>query len=216
MYVKDCMSKNIITVTKEVKISQALDIFASNNFHRLPVIDKHNHLIGLLTESTIQSHTPSKATSLSIHELNYLLSKTSVESIMIKDVITIKPDRLLEEAAELMMNKNISCLPVIDDEELLVGIITQRDIFAAFVDLLGYHDEGSRIVIEIEKDEVGVLAKVAKILADNDISIFHLAVYRKDKVLVVIRVSDVKGHKVAKLLESNGYKITDVLINHNN
>ena len=215
MYVKDRMSKNIITITKEVKISQALDIFASNNFHRLPVIDKNNHLIGLLTESTIQSHTPSKATSLSIHELNYLLSKTSVESIMIKDVITIKPECLLEEAAELMMERNISCLPVIDDNELLVGIITQRDIFAAFVDLLGYHDEGSRIVIEIKKDEVGILAKIATILATNNISIFHLAVYRKEKVLVVIRVSDIRGHYVAQLLENNGYKITDVLINQN-
>ncbi|MDD3925013.1 MAG: CBS domain-containing protein [Erysipelotrichaceae bacterium] len=213
MYVKDRMKTNIVSITKDVTISQALDIFATNDFHRLPVIDKHNHLIGLITEGVIQAHTPSKATSLSIHELNYLLSKTSVDMIMIKDVIVIKPDCLLEEAAEKMMENDISCLPVIDDENSLVGIITQKDIFTAFVDLLGYHDIGSRIVIKVDHDEVGVLAKIAKIMADNHISISHLAVYRNKTVDVVMRVDQLDGKKVVDILQKNGYEVTDVIVN---
>ncbi len=210
MYVKDRMKTDIISISKEIKISQALDIFASNDFHRLPVVDNNSRLIGLITEGVIKAHTPSKATSLSIHELNYLLSKTSVESIMITDVITINPDCLLEEAAELMMKNDIGCLPVTIDNNKLVGIITQKDIFAAFVDLLGYHDSGSRIVIKIDQDEIGVLAKIAKIMADNNISISHLAVYRKSQVHVVMRVDMMDGQYVANLLTANGYLVVDI------
>ncbi|MEA5018263.1 MAG: CBS domain-containing protein [Erysipelotrichaceae bacterium] len=210
MYVKDRMKTDIISISKEIKISQALDIFATNDFHRLPVVDNNNRLIGLITEGVIKAHTPSKATSLSIHELNYLLSKTSVEAIMITDVITIKPECLLEEAAELMMRNDIGCLPVTIDNNKLVGIITQKDIFAAFVDLLGYHDSGSRIVIKIDQDEIGVLAKIAKIMADNNISISHLAVYRKSLVHVVMRVDMMDGKHVANLLSANGYVVVDI------
>ncbi|MEA5027196.1 Inosine-5'-monophosphate dehydrogenase [bioreactor metagenome] len=213
MYVRDRMSKNIVTVAKDVKITQVLDIFASNNFHRLPIVDAQGKLIGLITEGTIQANTPSKATSLSIHELNYLLSKTTVESIMIKKVIIITPDRLLEEAAEVMMKHDISCLPVVEADNHLVGIITQKDVFAAFVDLLGYHDIGSRIVIEIAEDKVGLLAKIAHILAEAGVSISHLVVYRKATVDVVIRVANLDGDKIAKLLTDHGYKVVNVLVN---
>lgn len=216
MYVKDRMSKNIVTVSKDLKINQVLDIFESNDFHRLPVVDEKGFLIGLITEDTIQSHTPSKATSLSIHELNYLLSKTTVESIMIKKVVTIKPNCLLEQAAELMMHKDVSCLPVVSDDNRLLGIITQKDVLASFVDLLGYHDVGSRIVIAIDQDKVGLLAEIASILAKENVSISHLVVYRSDTVDVVIRVSDLDGQKVGKLLTEHGYQVVDILINKGN
>ena len=112
MYVKDIMVTSITTTSKDTSVSKALDIMQSNNFHRLPVVDDNNYLIGLLTESIIAKNTPNDASSLSIYELNYLLNKLKVEDVMIKEVHTIHPDSLLEEAAVKLRSHDIGCLPV--------------------------------------------------------------------------------------------------------
>lgn len=212
MYVKNRMAKNPITITADTTISETLDLFKDNDFHRLPVVNRDNKLIGLISEELIQANTPSKATSLSIHELNYLLSKTTVESIMLKDVPTCDPDMLLEDAADLMRRRSVSCLPVIKNDKV-VGIITQKDIFAAFIDLMGTHEKGARVVVEIAEDRPGIMADIATILGDEKINISHLAVYYDDAISIVIRVQFEKGEKAAELLEAHGYKVTDVRSN---
>ena len=93
MYVRNRMTANPYCISKDTAISTALDIMAEHGFHRLPVVEG-KHLVGLVTEGVISEHSPSKATSLSIYELNYLLSKTKCEDVMIKNVITISPDVL--------------------------------------------------------------------------------------------------------------------------
>ena len=150
MYVKNRMTKNPITISPDSTISEVLDLMAQKNVHRLPVVEGDT-LIGLLTEGVIQENSPSHASSLSIHEINYLLSKTMVKDIMIRKVITIGPDALLEEAALLMKKNEIGGLPVVVGNKL-VGIITVNDILGAFVDLLGYYQPGSRVVIEVSND----------------------------------------------------------------
>ena len=155
MLVKDRMTANPYCISKDTSISAALDLMAERDFHRIPVA-AGQELVGLVTEGTIAENTPSKATSLSVYELNYLLAKSTVESVMIKDVVTIHPDALLEEAAVLMRQHDIGCL-VVTEGRKVVGIITQNDIFEAFIDLLGYYEEGSRYVIAVE-DKPGVLA----------------------------------------------------------
>ncbi|MBR2685462.1 MAG: CBS domain-containing protein [Erysipelotrichaceae bacterium] len=213
MYVKNKMTRNPVTISKNVTIAEALDMFAANDFHRLPVTDSTNRLIGLITEGVIQANTPSQATSLSIHELNYILNKTNIESIMIKNVITIHPDALLEEAADKMRRHGINCLPVVDASHKLLGIITQKDIFGSFIELMGYYEEGSRIVVEVLEDKVGILANISALLAEKNINITNLAVYHDDVVNVVIRVSDTDGEKIRNLLEEAGYLVTDVRVN---
>ncbi len=213
MYVKNKMTRNPVTISKNVTIAEALDMFAANDFHRLPVTDSTNRLIGLITEGVIQANTPSHATSLSIHELNYILNKTNIESIMIKNVITINPDALLEEAADKMRRHGINCLPVVDASHKLLGIITQKDIFGSFIELMGYYEEGSRIVVEVLEDKVGILARISALLAEKNINITNLAVYHDDVVNVVIRVSDTDGEKIRNLLEEAGYLVTDVRVN---
>ena len=134
MYIKDQMTRNPYCISPKTTISKALEIMSVNSFHRLPVVDSDYNLLGLITAGMISDKTPSKATSLSIYELNYLLSRTSVEEIMEKDVKTINPDALLEEAASKMRLYDISCLPVVENDKV-VGIITHNDIFKAFIDL---------------------------------------------------------------------------------
>ncbi|MFV0380114.1 MAG: CBS and ACT domain-containing protein [Anaerorhabdus sp.] len=207
MLVKNRMTKDPITADKNTSISDALYIMKKNDFHRLPIVE-NDRIIGLITEGTIADHTPTKATSLSIHELNYLLSKTTVEDVMIKDLTIIDPDALLEEAAVEMRNNNIGCLPVVKDNKL-VGIITQNDIFDAFVDLLGFYTETTRYVIETDKDTPGTLSLIADAFLKNQANVTNMAVYHRDGLVdVVIRASNIDPEKVKGNLEEKGFKVT--------
>lgn len=211
MYVKDIMVTSITTTSKDTSVSKALDIMQSNNFHRLPVVDDNNYLIGLLTESIIAKNTPNDASSLSIYELNYLLNKLKVEDVMIKDVHTIHPDSLLEEAAVKLRSHDIGCLPVVDDDNKLIGIITQNDIFDAFVDILGYHPVATRYVINIQEDKPGIMHEVSKCFAEENISITRLAVYHTDRGIELLVVTNgLKSDSIIKLLQENGYNVTNV------
>lgn len=210
MYVKNRMTKNPITISPDSTISEVLDLMAQKNVHRLPVV-QGDTLIGLLTEGVIQENSPSHASSLSIHEINYLLSKTMVKDIMIRKVITIGPDALLEEAALLMKKNEIGGLPVVVGNKL-VGIITVNDILGAFVDLLGFYQSGSRVVIEVSDDRSGIMADIASIFAEAKINISHLAIYHREDVIdVVVRCSSTDKYGLRVILESKNYKVISVL-----
>ncbi|NLJ57758.1 MAG: CBS domain-containing protein, partial [Tissierellia bacterium] len=146
MYVKNRMTKDPYTTTTSTPISDAVALLKEKGLKRLPVVDGEK-VVGILTQSDIQKVSPTKATSLSIFEINYLLSKLTVKDAMTKKIITIEATSLLEEAAVIMRENRIGTLPVVEDGKL-VGIITESDIFDALIDLLGFKDQGSRITIE--------------------------------------------------------------------
>ena len=124
MYVKDHMTEKPYTITKDVVISKAVEIMRKNHFHRLPVVDDQGKLIGLVTGGLVKEKSGASSTSLSIYELNYLLSKTQVQDIMITDVKTISQDVFVEVAAQTMLENEISVLPVVDENNKVIGIIT--------------------------------------------------------------------------------------------
>lgn len=199
MYVKDTMTTNPYTTSKDTKIFHALDIMEKNEFHRLPVVNEYGKLIGLITEGIIKESSSSKATSLTVHELNYLLSKIKVEDLMITDVISISPDTILEEAATLMRDEQIGCLPVIEDDKV-IGIITNNDIFDAFINLLGYNVEGSRYVVNVSKDSAGIMAKIAKTFADRGVNITNISTYygpRGIEIIIITKDEDIQAMKKA-------------------
>ena len=211
MFVKDVMNTNITTVSKDISVSKALDIMSNSKFHRLPVVNEEGELIGLLSESIIKANTPNEATSLSIYELNYLLNKFKVEDIMIKDVYTIGKDDLLEKAAVKLRSHEIGCLPVVEGKKL-IGIITHNDIFDAFVDLLGYNQDVTRYVINIEEDTVGILASVADCFAKENISISRLAVYKTNRgIELLVGAYGKKSLSCLNRLKEAGYNVTDVI-----
>ena len=121
MYVKDHMTEKPYTITKDVVISKAVEIMRKNHFHRLPVVDDQGKLIGLVTGGLVKEKSGANSTSLSIYELNYLLSKTQVQDIMIKDVKTISQDVFVEVAAQTMLENEISVLPVVDENNKVIG-----------------------------------------------------------------------------------------------
>ena len=211
MYVKSRMTKSPYTLTVNASITEAVALMKEKGLKRIPVVDGDN-VVGILTQGDIQKVSPTKATSLSIFEINYLLSKLTVKDAMTKHPITVQADSLLEEAAVVMREKRIGTLPVVENGRL-VGIITESDIFDAFIDLLGFKDIGSRITIEA-KDAPGSMAEIAEIFKSHNINISHIAVYRGEGISdVVIRSTAVETEQIEKKLIESGYKIKHVLKN---
>lgn len=210
MYVKDNMVSGPITIGPDQSVSEAIDLMLENGLHRLPVVDKNGKLAGLITEGVITSNTPNNSTSLSVFELNYLLNKLTIKDIMIKDVITIGKDALLEEAATILRKNDIGCLPVVDEDNTLIGIITHNDIFTAFIDLLGYNHVGTRYVISVEEDRTGILEDICRVFKEQDVSIANMAVYNSSRGIEIVVI--VHGFDdITDKLEKTGYKVTSVM-----
>jgi acetoin utilization protein AcuB len=208
MYIRNYMTSNPYTVSQDATIADAMELMRTKKIGRVPVV-KNGKLVGIITKGKLLEVSPSPATTLSIFEINYLLSKTKVESIMTKDVVTVAPGDLLEEAAVKMREFDISGLPVVEGGKL-VGIITETDVFDAFIEIMGFKDQGSRISVDIEEDKPGILAKVAGIIAGFDINISHLVLFRNE---IIIRVNALKTEEIVKSLESNGIKVLSVFKN---
>ncbi|HCM89071.1 MULTISPECIES: CBS and ACT domain-containing protein [Vagococcus] len=211
MLVKDYMSKNLVTISKGTKIFDAIELMNQKNIHRIPVTE-NNAIIGLITEGTIQEAMPSKATSLSVYEANYLLNKTIVEDVMINEVEVILEDCLLEDAIFQMRQYKINVLPVLNASHELVGIITNNDIFDAFLNITGYKEPGTRIAIKIEKDHEGVLADLTQIFANNNLNIIQIVVYRKEKrPIIVIQTTSEESKKIKNILKNAGYHVISAI-----
>lgn len=202
--VADFMTDNVICTEPDAKISQVLDLMKKNGLHRLPVTDANGKLVGLITEGMI-SGSETNATSLSIYELNYLLSKTKVKTVMNKKVTTIHGDDLMEKATEKMLKNDIGCLPVVDEAGKVIGILTQNDIFKSYLDVLGWNREGVRISLDAA-DEVGQLEKISRTIANEGVSILNIGVYKSENgnASMIIR-ADKATEDLANKLEEAGY-----------
>lgn len=212
MAVRDFMTKDLVTVGPETPIFDAIDLMKDHDIHRLPVL-KDGTLVGLITEGVIQEAMPSQATSLSVHEVNYLLNKTTVADVMIKKVETVEPDAILEKAIYLMRQKNIGVLPVLEKGQL-VGIITNNDIFDAFLKITDYQTGGTRAVIEITEDHPGVLAAVTQVLAQAQLSISTVVVdHRAEKTMIEVQLLSKDQEKITQVLSDAGYNVTSCVPN---
>ena len=215
MFVKDHMTKDPAVITRDVSLMKATDIMGKGRFHRLPVVDQEGRLIGLVTGGLVKEKSGADRTSLSIYELNYLLTRTTVGDVMITDVRTIGPDAFLEEASGLMADNDISVLPVVDDDRKVLGIITDRDIYRAFIDLTGYRKQGTRFVISCE-DRPGQLLKVVQLFAEEDANLENLAVYHTERgVEIEIKATgEVSVERMTEVLRKAGFEVTNVLQRH--
>lgn len=188
MAVKDFMTRKVVYISPNTTIAHAADMMREQKLHRLPVIE-NDQLVGLVTEGTIAEASPSKATSLSIYEMNYLLNKTKVGDAMIRDVVTISQFASLEDATYLMLKNKIGILPVVDNEQLY-GVITDRDIFKAFLEVSGYGEEGVRLRF-VTENKVGVLEQIIRLLVEENLNISNTVnIPRKDgKVVIEVQLA---------------------------
>jgi acetoin utilization protein AcuB len=159
MLVKGWMTSDILTVDEDTSMMKASQIMKENNIRRLPVMRK-GKLVGMVTDRDIKEASPSKATTLDVHELYYLLSELKLKDIMSKGLVTIGPEETVEKAAVKMLEHRISGLPVVNDRGKVVGIITQGDIFKVLVSLTGVYRGGIQFAFNLE-DRPGSIKEVA-------------------------------------------------------
>ncbi len=176
MNVSAFMTKGPLTVTKYTNIYDAKKIMEDHNIRRLPVLDG-DRLVGIVSKSDIMEATPSDLSKHSIHELNYILSRMIVSEIMTKHPLTVTPDTPIEVAARLMRRYKIASLPVLDEGQL-IGIITESDLFDAFIEIMGGNVRGSKLIIPLE-DKPGALANVTHIISKHGANILSIVTHRR-------------------------------------
>lgn len=148
MLVGERMKRPVLTITKEVPVHDALLRMRQDKVRRYPVVDKKGKLIGIVTDTDLMNASPSEATTLSVWEINALLSKITVERVMTTKLITVDEDDTVEEAARKMADYHIGGLPVMRGDRL-VGIITETDLFHIFLDMLGARTAGVRVTVQV-------------------------------------------------------------------
>ena len=211
MSVKDFMTRKVVYISPDTTIAHAADLMREQDLHRLPVIE-NDKLVGLVTEGTIAEASPSKATSLSIYEMNYLLNKSKVKDVMIKDVITVSAYASLEDATYLMYKNKVGILPVVDNDQLY-GVITDRDIFAAFLQVSGYGEEGVRARFIVD-NKAGELGKIIRLVSDkeyNIVSTVQIAT-KSGKVVIEVQIEGkVDLEEVRSLFEDAGIEVDSLV-----
>lgn len=173
MFIKDRMTKDPYTIQVNASISALMALMREKNLKKVPVLDG-DKLVGIVTDRDVERVSPSKATTLSVFEINYLLSKSTVKDAMTKNVFTAKPEDHIEDAAALMRDQRVSALLVVDENKKLVGIVTESDLFDALIDMLGARFKGTRIIIKLP-NKPGMLSKLTGVIAETGTNISHLA-----------------------------------------
>jgi len=166
MLVRDRMTSNPVTVPQATTLQDALTLIRSRHFRHLPIVEPDGELVGIVTEKDLVLAVPSPTHSLSVYETNYFLSQMTVAQVMKRKVITVSPDLPIEEAARIMADKEIGCLPVMKGS-ILTGIITESDLFNAFVNMFGARHAGVRVSFCLD-EKPGQLAKFTQKIAEAD------------------------------------------------
>lgn len=199
MIVGKRMSTQLITVPPDLTLPEAFALMKKENIRRLVIVDK-GKMVGLVTKNDLENALPSKATSLSMWEINYLIEKVKVSDVMIKDVITVNEDTPIEEAARLMADKKISCLPVLRNDDV-VGIITETDLFRIFLEVLGAMHTGIRLSAEISVDP-GSIAKLTQAIYEAGGDIISFGTFLGDSISKDEVTVKVQGVEIEKLKEA--------------
>jgi acetoin utilization protein AcuB len=162
MLIKDWMTKDPVTITEDTSMIKAIHIMKERRFRRLPVVAA-GKLVGMVTDRDLKEASPSKATSLDVHELYYLLAELQVNEIMSRNPLSVSQDDTVEHAAQVMLEHTISGLPVVDEGGKVVGIITQSDVFRAFMHITGVLQGGVQFALRLE-DRPGLIKEVVDLL----------------------------------------------------
>jgi acetoin utilization protein AcuB len=203
------MHTDLVTVSPKTTLVEARDLLEEKQIDHLLVVNDKKKLVGIISDRDLKQNWASPATSLSTHELNYLLQKVLVSMIMIKTVVTVPTSTTIERAALVMQQHRISALPVMEEGEL-VGIITSSDVMAVLLQAIGISDDSVRLSIFV-RDSIGKLAEVADTLKNEGINIQSLFCWPESRhqgiTQMVLRVANQDGNKAMAALNGKGFKV---------
>ena len=202
MFVGERMSRPVISVSPDAPINEVLVMFRNEHIRRAPVM-KEGRLVGIVSERDLLNASPSSATTLSVWELNYLISKVKVKDVMTKKVITVDADTPIEEAARIMADKKIGGLPVTSAGKV-VGMITETDLFKILLELMGAREKATRVTVTVP-DRPGELAKITRTIASNGGDFISFGIFSgpdTDSRVVTFKVQGIKKEKIRELLEN--------------
>jgi len=204
------MSHPVFTVQPNTPITKAHELMASEKIHRVPVV-KNGKLVGIITENDILRAYPSSVTTLAVWEITSLLEKISVKDIMSKQVRTVEEDTPIEEAARIMVDNDISSLPVMRGEEL-VGIITDTGLFRIMLEMLGARRPGVRFSALVA-DQPGQLARLTKAIYESGGDITALSTFEGDSsanVMIAVKVDRMDQKTLQQLIEPIVISLLDI------
>ncbi|MBN1260385.1 MAG: CBS domain-containing protein [Anaerolineae bacterium] len=210
MLVRERMTPVVITVTPDMPVTEALNLMNEKAIRRFPVIDG-GKMVGIVSKEDLLRASPSAATTLSIHEIGYLLSKLTVSRVMTHEVVTVDVNAPLEEAARIMRDHDVSGLPVMD-KGYLVGIVTESDIFATLLEMMGARENGIRLTLEVA-NKPGVLGEITGQIAALGGDIVSLGTfYGEDRAhgVVTIKVCGVVQEVLLAALADVAVRVVDV------
>jgi acetoin utilization protein AcuB len=198
------MQKNTVTIHAEETIGTALKLMLEKDVRYLPVVDDSGNLLGLVTDREVKDASPS-IFHQNEHPEDF---EKPVSTIMKNAVFTAHPLDIAEELSTIFYEHNISSIPVLEDNKL-VGLVTEREMLHAFIQLTGTHQPGSHLEVAVP-NEAGQLAKVASVLKDFHLNISSVLVYpshdEKEKI-VVFRVGTMNPLPVIEHLIDHGYEV---------
>lgn len=210
MLVSERMSHPVITISKDMPTHDVLALFKKEHIRRAPVIES-GRLIGIVSDKDLLNATPSPVTSLSVWEMNYLLSKITIENVMSRNVITVNEDTPIEDAALIMADNKIGGLPVVKGDQI-VGMITETDLFKILPELMGAREKAVRVTALID-DARGQLAEITKTIADaggNFVSFGQFVGSEPGTRTLTFRVDGIEKDKLKQILSNTQMKIIDI------
>jgi acetoin utilization protein AcuB len=212
-FMREKIQKNPVTINPEASFYEARNLIHEKGIRHLPVVDKNNSLVGIVTDRDIREAAPSDATLLSVQELNYLLGKLKVSSFMTPKakLITITPDTLIEEAVQLMHDNKIGCLPIVEGGKLF-GIFTETDALDHLVDIFGFKQKGTRLTVALE-EKPGSLLGVLEVFKKHNLSVISIVTPSflvEGKRISAIRIKTEKYKDVVADLEKAGYDVLSI------
>jgi len=203
MIISRVMTRNPVFIHPEMSVTEVRSLMDKEKIGHLPVLDKNNSLVGLVTREDLLKAGPSAATSLDMYEISYLLSKMVARDVMEKTVVTVSENEVVEEAARIMADQGIGCLPVMRGK-LLVGMITDSDLFRVFVNAFGARHSGVRIICSIQ-EKPGQVAKLSQAIAERGGNIVAFITSEGDDLSrrrVTLKIVGLKKNEVEALVRA--------------
>ncbi len=211
MIIERRMTRNPVTASPEMSVAEASALMKREKVHRLPVLDKDRKLVGIISEKDILYASPSPVSTLSIHEMAYLLSQLTVKKLMTRDVVTITKDTTVEEAARLMVDQDLSSLPVLEDGKL-IGIVSKSDLFKILLELFGARHYGVRMSFLVE-DKPGAIAGISSVLSSNGVDIIAFGTFMgtdSTNAVCTIKMQGISMSKAVDLVKPLVMEVLDV------